>query len=382
MAFIDKNGETFELKYLAEQEILDSYVGSSLWAWGDNQYGQLGINNATQKSFPVQTYASGLTWKQLSCGGYHSCSIKTDGMLWCWGRNQYGQLGDSSVVSKSSPVQIGGGIDWMLVSGGYNHTMAIKTDGTLWCWGENSTGAIGDNTITTKSSPVKIGTGTNWKYISGGTGISSAIKTDGTLWMWGYNGSRQLGILSTSNTSSPVQTAVGGTNWKQIACGDLHIAAIKTDGTLWVWGSNAVGQLGLGTTGNTISTPVQLGASNTWKSVSCATTMTMAIKTDGTLWVWGYNHFGQLGDGTTTPRSTPIQIGGTNWKQVVGGYYTIAAIKTDGTLWSWGSNAYSALGQNYSIPTAISSPLQITGGGTNWKQVWCGANHTIATTGN
>lgn len=312
----------------------------TLWTWGGNGNGELGDNTNVQKSSPVQTIAGGTNWHQVSCGQSHSAAVKTDGTLWLWGNNSHGQLGNNNTTVRSSPVQtVSAGNNWKLVACGRYHTAAIKTDGTLWCWGRNEFGQLGDNTLTNKSSPVQtVSGGTNWRQVAcgGSSGFTSAIKTDGTLWGWGYN---QYGTLGTGSNwptqvSSPVQTIAGGTNWRQVACGWYHIAAIKTDGTLWTWGGNFAGELGDNTTGNGFSTnskssPVQTVAGGTnWRQVSAGTYTTSAVKTDGTLWSWGDNWQGQLATGNTTGRSSPVQniAGGTNWKLVSNGWYHNGAI--------------------------------------------------------
>jgi alpha-tubulin suppressor-like RCC1 family protein len=300
-----------------------------LWLWGLNDFGKLGDNTVTNKSSPVQTISSGTNWKQVSAGENYVTSIKTDGTLWLWGQNNRGQLGDNSIINRSSPVQtVSGGATWKQVSAGYSHTAAIKTDGTLWIWGGNLSGQLGDNTRTLKSSPVQtISGGTNWKQVSAGNDYTAAIKTDGTLWLWGNADSGQLGDNTVADKSSPVQTISGGTNWKQVVCGDSHTAAIKTDGTLWLWGANLSGQLGDITVTNK-SSPVQtISGGTNWKQVVCKLNHTASIKTDNTLWVWGNGSNGRLGDNSITSKSSPIQTsaGGTDWKQVsVGQNYTVA----------------------------------------------------------
>jgi len=357
--------------YITDADIVDQYLNGKLWTWGNNDYGQLGDNTGTNRSSPVQTITGGTNWKQVSCGTRSTAAIKTDGTLWTWGSNSYGQLGDNTGTNRSSPVQtITGGTSWKQVSCGKYFTAAVKTDGTLWSWGNNGYGELGDGTGETyRSSPVQtIAGGSIWKQVSCGSGSTAAIKTDGTLWTWGNNISGQLGDGTRTDRSSPVQTISGGTNWKQVSCGYRNTAAIKTDGTLWTWGDNFYGQLGDGTS-TSRSSPVQTitGGSN-WKQVSCGSNST-AIKTDGTLWTWGNNRRGELGDGTETDRSSPVQTiaGGSNWKQVSCGSRSTAAIKTDGTLWTWGLNTFGLLGDGTS--TSRSSPVQTIAGGSNWKQV-------------
>ena len=384
MAFISGPDGDLKTAFVSDAFLLDQFVGNTLFTWGRNSYGNLGDNTIVSKSNPVQTVAGGINWKQVSGCSNNSAAIKTDGTLWVWGDNvTNGQLGDNTVVRKSSPIQtIAFGTNWKSVSCGSVITTAIKTDGTLWCWGSNTNGGLGDNTIVKKSSPVQtIAFGINWKQVSCGYAYTACIKTDGTLWCWGLNSSGQLGDNSATKRSSPVQTIALGKNWKQVACGGSNTAAIKTDGTLWCWGYNTFGSLGDNTNTNR-SSPIQTITYGTnWKSVSCGVYHTAAIKTDGTLWTWGYNFYGELGDNTTTQRTSPVQTitFDTNWKQVSCGNGVTAAIKTDGTLWSWGNNDNGQLGNQSSV-TRRSSPVQTTAYGTNWKQVACGYYHTVAVT--
>jgi alpha-tubulin suppressor-like RCC1 family protein len=192
---------------------------------------------------------------------------------------------------------------------------------------------LGDNTTTQRNTPVTtFAGGTNWKQVAAGSFHTSAIKTDGTLWTWGLNYGQLGNNSATIDRSIPVTTFAGGTNWKQVACGDSHTAAIKTDGTLWTWGRNAHGRLGDNTTTDKLTPVTTFAGGTNWKQVSCGELHTTAIKTDGTLWVWGRNNLGQLGNNTSTTRTTPVtaSTGGNNWKQVAcGGYHTTAV--TSGT---------------------------------------------------
>jgi len=412
--FFSPEGD-LENYFVTEYWLIDQYVGDALWAWGLAGQGQLGNNNASSISTPVTTSAGGTDWKQVDCGNTFTAAIKTDGTLWTWGYGANGRLAvnDSGTLNRNTPVTtFAGGTNWKQVSTGAAHAAAIKTDGTLWTWGQGSFGQLGNNSTTDRSTPVTtFAGGNNWKQVSCAAGSAAAIKTDGTLWTWGLNrsspdnitfvGTGMLGNATTTDRSTPVTTFAGGTNWKQVSCGGYHMAAIKTDGTLWTWGLNrsisidqiggtfsyvAGGQLGNATTTDR-STPVTTFAGGTnWKQVSCGFLHTAAIKTDGTLWNWGLNGsiiqgstngYGQLGNGTTTNRSTPITTfaGGTNWKQINCGDYNTAAIKTDGTLWNWGNGAEGILGN--ASTTNRSTPVTTSAGGTNWKQVST-SSHTAA----
>ena len=383
MAFISGPDGDLKTAFVSDAFLLDQFVGNTLFTWGYNGGGGLGDNTILDKSNPVQTVTGGINWKQISCGATYTAAIKTDGTLWTFGENAtYGQLGDNTVVSKSSPIQtITFATNWKSVVCGYRHTAAIKTDGTLWVWGDNTYGQLGDNTVALKSSPVQtIARGFNWKQVSCGYRHTAAIKTDGTLWNWGFNAYGQLGNSTTTSTSSPIQTIAGGTNWKQVFCGNQTVA-IKTDGTLWCWGVNDLGQLGDNTVTNR-SSPVQTVASGTnWKQVSCGYRHTAAIKADGRFWVWGDNFYGQLGDNTIIKKSSPVQTVafGTNWKSVACGILLTSAIKTDGTLWNWGYHGGYALGDQSGV-VGRSSPVQTVAYGTNWKQVASGRQHTAAVT--
>jgi alpha-tubulin suppressor-like RCC1 family protein len=379
--FLSPEGD-IEDYFVDEYWLIDQWVGDTLWTWGNNNIGQLGDNTLVRRSTPVTTFAGGANWKQVSGGDSNTAAIKIDGTLWTWGSGSTLQLGDNTLITKSIPVTtFAGGTNWKQVTCGSTNTAAIKTDGTLWIWGSGSTGRLGTNATTSSGTPVTtFAGGTNWKQVACGQDHTSAIKTDGTLWTWGSNNSGRLGDNTNINRATPVTTFAGGTNWKQVSCGLRHTSAIKTDGTLWTWGDNDIAQLG----NNTItvrSTPVTTFAGgNNWKQVSCGYVYTAAIKTDGTLWTWGRNTNGQLGDNTLTTRSTPVTTfaGGTNWKQVDCGSIHTSAIKTDGTLWTWGNNAIAQLGNN--TATLSLTPITTFAGGTNWKQISCGDNFIAAVT--
>ena len=201
-------------------------------------------------------------------------------VLYGWGSNANGQLGLGNRTSYSSPKQVGALVNWLnLASGGYN-SLATKTDGTLWAWGSNSDGQLGLGNTTYYSSPKQVGSLTYWSAIAGGAGGSNqtiATKTDGTLWSWGRNNLGQLGLGNTTSYSSPKQ--IGAlTTWSLISCKASAVISIKTDGTLWGWGRNNSGQLGLGNITD-YSSPKQVGASTTWQRIASSGGFTLAIAT-------------------------------------------------------------------------------------------------------
>ena len=353
----------------------DIFTQGNLWSWGLNSSAQLADNSTTSRSSPVQSIDRGTNWRQVAGGYYSSYGIKTDGTLWCWGDGAAGKLGDNTTTSRSSPVQtVMGGTNWVQVASNGQFAAAIRSDGTLWLWGYNNKGQLGDNTVVSKSSPVQTVTySADWKQVACGYWHTAAIKTDGSLWCWGYNAYGTLGDNTSVTKSSPVQTIAGGSNWNSIASNFYSNFAIKTDGTLWCWGYGYNGQNAINSTVN-ISSPIQTitGGTN-WKQVSCFGYNAGAIKTDGTLWMWGSNFYGELGDNTTVHRSSPVQtvVGGNIWKQVgcggQSGNHTTGAIKTDGTLWLWGYGGNGNLGDNTVV--SRSSPVQTIMGGNNWKQI-------------
>jgi alpha-tubulin suppressor-like RCC1 family protein len=251
-----------------------------LWCWGANSQGELGDNTITSRSSPVQTVTFGTNWIQAACGNTTTVAIKNDGTLWTWGYNATGQLGDNTTTKKSSPVQtVAYGTLWRQVAGSQYHIAAIKTDGTLWTWGQNDYGQLGDNTLVNKSSPVQTVTfATNWKQVDAGSSNTAATKTDGTLWTWGINSNGQLGDNTTTKKSSPVQTLAFGYKWKQVSCVSGSTFAIQTeaDANLIDQASAATNILG----GDAGQIPYNTGSGST--SFLAAGTVGQVLQSNGT----------------------------------------------------------------------------------------------------
>ncbi len=351
-----------------------NFTEGSLFTWGydgDANSGLMGIGTTqVNQSSPVQVGAL-TNWTFGTGGRKHSFAIRSDNTLWTWGYGASGELGNSAAgisASRSSPIQVPGGATWADASGGERFSLGVKTDGTLWSWGFNNTGQLGLGNTTDYSTPIQIGGSTNWSSVSCGPFHSSAIKTDGTLWMWGSNNSGELGQGDTTYRSSPVQV---GTDWAVISTGQFRQVAVKTDGSLWSWGKNNYGQLGQGNTTYT-SSPVQVGALTDWANVVANQNHSiLALKTNDTLWGWGYNAYasaGILGVGDTINHSSPVQVGSdTNWAKIGMTNSTGIAIRTDGTLWAWGFG-YSGSLNNGISNYYTSSPIQI-GSDANWAFV-------------
>jgi alpha-tubulin suppressor-like RCC1 family protein len=354
-------------------------VQPELYAWGGNTNGQLGIGTVVNTSSPIQV-GTEADWSVVEAGDDFSAGIKTDGTIWSWGLNSDGRLGINSIVAQSSPVQIGALSNWSKVSTGGKHCLAIKTDGTLWAWGNNNDGRVGTNNTVYSSSPVQLGALATWAYVSAGKVCSYAIKTDGTIWSWGNNFAGGLGLNSPSgtNVSSPVQ--IGAlTNWALVSGANYRAAAIKTDGTMWGWGNNNDGGLGIGNVSPVYrSSPIQVGALTNWSTVSTPANACISVKTDNTIWSWGNSSAGGRGAGSSNA-SSPVQIGAlTDWAKVItsggGTGFFGGAIKTDGTLWLWGTNSSGQLGDNTVVTNQ--SPIQV--GTLSWSSASGAKDQTVA----
>ena len=394
---------------IGPSHVLAIKSNNTLWAWGINTNGQLGDGTTVNRSSPVQIGNPGYTWNDISVGLNYSVGLRGDNLLFAWGLNTAGILGDLNVsigAGRSSPNQIGTS-SWTQISAGGTHVVAIRSDKQLFTWGLNSVGQLGNGDYANRSSPVQIST-SSWNIISAGQTHTTAITSDGKLFTWGDN------TVGTLGYTTPLTNYY---SWTQVAGNTDYTIAIRNDGLLFAWGTNNLGQLGLNDTVNR-SSPVQIG-SNSWSQVAANAPTgggpVIAIRIDGTLWSWGYNVTGVLGLGDTAYRSSPVQIGTANswttvsaskshalaidssgnmygwglgttgqlasissWSKVAEGYALTVAIKNDGTLWTWGTNSFGQLGEN--TITAIngnrSVPVQI--GASSWSQVVAGNYQVLA----
>ena len=361
------------------------------YAWGNNTYGILGNNTSgigTDRSSPVTVVGGITTWSKISAGGYHSLGLTSAGVMYSWGANFNGFLGDGTGTDRSSPVTIAGGITtWSQVSAGAIHTAAITTGGVMYAWGKNSYGELGDNTTSSRSSPVTVVGGiTTWSQVACGGhtgqawGHSLALTSAGIMYAWGRNNYNALGDNTTTNRSSPVTVVGGITNWSQIQTGRGGSMGLTSTGIIYTWGSNILGMLGDGTDIDRSSPVTIVGGITNWNKITMrvGARHRAAITSSGVLYTWGINSQGAIGDGTTTHRSSPVTVAGgiTNWSQVSAGRYRTIGVTSSGIAYAWGDNSNGILGDG--TTTNRSSPVSVVGGITAWTQVDSGERHNLA----
>ncbi|WP_210514815.1 RCC1 domain-containing protein [Hymenobacter terricola] len=339
----------------------------SLWTWGMNLQGQLGNGTTTGSPAPVQVLpdAPDTHWAQVAAGISHTLAITTDGRLYAWGCNHEGQLGDGTTTSHESPVAIEvpgtAHTSWKQVAAGSSHSLALTADGRLYTWGINTNGQLGNGLARDCTTPIEVplpasAATTTWAQVAAGNDHTLALTADGRLFAWGGNLHGQLGNGTNNSTPQPVAVALprgrGGAHWAQVAAGRYHTLAVTTDGRLYTWGSNRFGQLGeTRDTGHNapemLAMPARL-AHMAWAQVAAGDAHSLALSADGQLAAWGNNCAGQLGNGTTTARFRPVAVArpqaSAAWTGIAsGGFHTLALTK-DGQLCTWGCNCFGQLG--------------------------------------
>ncbi|MFI0434724.1 MAG: hypothetical protein ACH350_03215 [Parachlamydiaceae bacterium] len=326
----------------------------NVWAWGNNSYGQLGNGNNTNFNYPVQVIGGLKDVTSISAGSYHSMALKKDGTVWTWGLNNKGQLGIGSTSNANTPTQIVNFQNIIAIAGGGEFSLALDKDGNVWAWGDNSLGQVGvnvNNVKSTYSTPQKVLNLSGVIAIAAGQYHALALKNDGKVYAWGANGSGQLGNNSTTNQYQPVATNLL-TSIKAIAAGSEHSLALKSDEKVYAWGNNFSGQLGNGNTTNQWQPVLVQGGLSNVAFIAAGGYHSLAIKSDGTECAWGNNSSGELGDGSFTNSLFPKSINGT-FSLTAGGCSHSLALGIGGDAWAWGSNSYGQLGAG--LPVGSSS---------------------------
>lgn len=350
----------------------------TVWTWGINNCilgngscGKLGDGTILERDVPVEVHGPGdVGYLQnitaIMGGEHHNYALKDDGTVWAWGGNFFGQLGDGTWTNTTTPVQVSGLTSVKSLGGRGYHSLAVKTDGTVWAWGYNSRGQLGHATsgcgsmsANCSNVPVQVIGITNVLTVTGGGFFSLALMSDHTVTGWGANEHGQLGNGNMTDQPSPVQASSVLSNVVQVSGGWKHAVALTSDGTVWTWGDNTEGEIGNGITSTVgISVPLQVPGLDHVVEVSAGDRFTAALKDDGTVWTWGWNGFGQLGNGTETDSASPVQVHNlSNVDLMAARDYHDLARKTDGTVWAWGSGGNGELGDNHPVDSSL--PVQV-----------------------
>lgn len=322
----------------------------TLWCWGQIGFGKRGNTLVTRsRVFPWQIGRS-WAWASVSLGGANAaCGLHTDRSLWCWGDGDEGQLGTGSTKFQDKPVRVPGPSNWAMVSTGYGHSCGVRTDHTLWCWGSNTEGTLGDGTTTNRLRPTQVGSDHDWSTAAAGSAHTCGIRTDHTLWCWGWNGSGQLGNPAAGRSATtPVQVGTAA-DWTSVSLSNSdnlgYTCGTRADGSLWCWGSDRDGQLGVGSKGPDRETPVPVGTGSQWSSVT-VDKLSCALRVDHSLWCWGDGGGRGIGDGSAADRLLPTRVvGPADWTGVsTGGWAHRCGVRSDHSAWCWGDGTWGKLG--------------------------------------
>jgi alpha-tubulin suppressor-like RCC1 family protein len=336
-------------------------LDGKLSCWGSNPAGELGLGDSMSRSVPVALHGSWIS----GCGGEaYTCAIHQGGVLYCWGDNARGQLGLGDLTARNVPTKLSGSARWTTVSCIGAYTCGLQPGGSLYCWGDNSEGATAQNDQPGSpdlTTPQPVAPNTTFRELSAGQGHACAIRQDGALFCWGRNTSGQLGLGdgTASQLRSP-QRVGNDTDWSALGVGQEHTCAIRTDGSLWCWGSNVELPLGFATAANAlVKVPTRVGTMNTWRQVSTGRLDSCAVTTDDAAYCWGRGAEGQLGNGAVDSKAVPTRIGNdSNWVELAVSFFYSCGRRNDDSVWCWGRNDDGQLGLGDN--TRRSSPTRVT----------------------
>lgn len=334
-----------------------------LYCWGRNDYGQLGSGSQDPATIPTEVVGGHTNWTSVSAGGDTTCGLRSSRRLYCWGGNSFGQLGDGTDGElRTAPTQVWGNrTDWTAVSAANGHVCARRASGRLFCWGYNSEGQVGDGSEETKPLPTQVaGNRTDWVLIDTGGESTCARRSNGRLFCWGYNGDGQVGDGTTARRLKPTQVSGRRTDWATVDTANHHVCATRTTGRLFCWGDGLGGQLGTGATELRLR-PTQVSGSRTdWRNVTLGYDHTCARRSTGRIFCWGYNNNHELGDGTTDDSLLPTEVAGdfTDWRALDAGSSHTCARRATGQVYCWGYNSFGQVGDATNDPRA--TPTEVT----------------------
>jgi len=315
----------------------------------------------------------------LATGWTHTLALDADGALATWGANGNGQLGVGDDVDRLLATAVTGGT-WRSIAGGSRHSCGIRVDGTLWCWGVNVHGQLGVDDSEPRSVATRVGTGADWAEVVCG-GLHTCARTNaGAVWCWGANPIGQLGIGDVAGDQWTPQRVGADSDWIALAARARHTCGLRADHSLWCWGDNSDGQVGQGDAGNSYRAPRQVAHPDSagWRAVGTGAIHSCAIDDDERLFCWGDNQQGKLGLGDDGDRTTPARVGGDGgWREVYGGWNHTCGLRADGGLWCWGANTQGQLGLGDDADRV--APSAVAGG--PWSAVTVGGDHTCALAG-
>ena len=338
--------------------------GAGLVCWGTNPQGQLGDGTTVNRPDPAAVNAPGVTFTRVAMGTAHTCGVASTGVVYCWGSNNGGRIGDASAAAERlSPTSVAGGMTFKTVAVGRDHSCAIRSNDTAWCWGINASGALGVSGVLSASQPTAVSGGDRtWRAIAAGGTHSCAVTTADVVYCWGSNTDGQLGNNSTTASAEPVQVVATGFTASTVTAGvDFSCALRAADGVAFCWGDNQFGQLGDGTTTDS-RTPVNVTGTLTFRQIDAGDTYVCGVTTGNALYCWGQNDLGQLGIGSSANASAPQLVAppaGQTWKSVsaaIGGKRVCATTSTD-AAYCWGTNT----GGLMSGDATVSTPSAVRG---------------------